>query len=115
MKHLTACLFLLMSSIASADVFYCQGNVEFVRIMDPVMWGEDRSYIRLSNCPAAGSCLTEGGAVVLALRDNENANKQISLAMAAQATGSNVIVQVDDNHKNAVGSCYIGFITSMTN
>jgi hypothetical protein len=113
MKYYLALSLLAVSSSLFATPYYCEGKVVFVRVMDPIMWGEDRSYIRLSNCPEAGTCLKEQDSVVLGLRDNDNASKQISLALSAQARDKNILVQVDDAHKNSVGSCYIGFVTSL--
>ena len=113
MKILLSSGLLMICCGVNAAPYDCVGNVEFVRIMDPQLWGSDRSYIRLTACPSAGSCLVEAGSVVLALRDDSNAGKQISVALAAQASGKKVHININDSFKNSVGSCYISFITSL--
>jgi hypothetical protein len=88
--------------VSHAAFYSFTTTIHTVGTSDPALWGEF-NYLFLDTATSAGSCPTDPttGKVYIMLPTE----KAYSTALAAQLAGRQVIVSLDDTHKDSRGNC----------
>jgi len=105
-------LVLLMAVVRFADAapHNASGTVNILNLPDGASQGPNQSWVTIAGVSSLGTCPTNGGLVLLRLRDDIPGQKQFSTLLAAKLTGSNVSVFVDDAYVDPAGFCYLLFL-----
>lgn len=102
-------LLLVLAASAEANEYAASGVVRKIFALDGTAYGADTSHILIDGFSSAGSCPTNDGLVVLALRDGEGGRRQLAVAISTKLAGASIAVRVDDNAKNPMGHCYLRY------
>jgi hypothetical protein len=98
---------LVFAGSASSAIYSATGAVYALIIADSSS-GTDADYFALKDVTALGTCGKMGnGLVILLLKDDAKADRQLSALVSARAAGSPLSVDVDDTYVNALGYCYV--------
>lgn len=111
MKTLFAILLVFILSISTtvfSATFYVTEKIDIVAAK--AASSPDRDWIALKNTSGIGTCGVSSGLVVLRLKDNSLADRQISVALTARMGNIPVTVIVVDTNKDSSGYCYLSEI-----
>ncbi len=111
MKTIIVATFLSVAAFpVSATEYTFTGTVQKIFALDKVAYGADKSHILIAGFSSAGTCPTNDGLIVLALRDDDGGRRQLSVALSAKLTNRPVVIRAEDAIKNTGGQCYLKYL-----
>jgi hypothetical protein len=109
-KKIIVTILITAASNCYADAFSYTGKIKRIRSHDQQVFNYVVDWVAIEGFTYAGSCRTAGGDVVLRLRDDNRANRQLAMFIAANLSNKSVRVQVDDSVKDGAGYCFLRYM-----
>lgn len=103
-------VFALFSNGALAAELAATGKIQKIFVLDRAQYGADSDHILIAGFATAGTCITNDGLIALALRNDDNGQRQMSVALAAKLSDRPVVVRTNDSFKNSAGQCYLKYL-----
>lgn len=111
MRVILGLIILFMSSELYAASFTGRGTVNVIGINSYDIAGPDKStYFTIDGFVDGGNCAKHGGMVTIRLSEGEGGNRQLSMIMAAQMAGKEVIANIDDTRTDGSSTCIVRYI-----
>jgi len=109
-RRIAIALLMAAAQWAYAAPHNASGTVNLLNLPDGASQGANQSWVTVTGVTSLGSCPTNGGLVLLRMRDDVPGQKQFATLLAAKVSGSNVAVFVDDAYVDPTGFCYLLFL-----
>lgn len=110
MKVFLCMAVIFLSTNVHAASFSVSGEVKTIGVNSYDLWGEDTSYFILDGVAPVGGCRASGDEMIIRVLGDEGGDRQLSVLLAAQMSGTPVFASVDDTRRDNSGNCIVRWV-----
>ncbi|EOX4083457.1 hypothetical protein ACM65P_004570 [Vibrio alginolyticus] len=108
MKIYLLVLFSVLSFSSFAQTYTGAGTVHTLRAHANDLWGDSSDFMLVNGFTNAGKCKTSSDGLILIRMPKEE--REFSVALAAQLSGKELVVSVDDTRLDSNGYCILRWL-----